>query len=131
MLTDNIPLMIKPMQVFFAPDNVNLQWSVVLQKEPRSRRVEEDNDDGVLGAPGFATPVTLDDVGASVSRNAGGPVDVGIEVPLPEVDVMNAQRENDGAAEPINEMDHVDEDLDSDTEMPTDGWHDLVYAGLT
>ena len=118
------------MQVFFAADNDNPHWSVVLQKEPRSRRVEEDNDDVPIGAAGLATPVTLDDNSFGTNATEDGEWSAGINVPVQEVELADAERETEETENALQDVDHVDEDDDDDVDTQHDTWVRGDYADV-
>ena len=108
-------------KVFFAPDCNGPDWSVVLQKEPRSRRVEEeDSEEGVIGASGYITPMTRDDGpsnGYGIGR--GAPIS-GANIRAEEVALVDALREEPNAPERYDDMDHVDDDDDDDVQVSDD-----------
>ena len=103
---------------------------MVIQKEPRSRQVEGDTDETVIGASGYATPITVDD-----TRNMGIPferdgVHEGVTVPVQEVAAVDASVESNDALENVDDIDHIDDDDDDDIE-PTEGETGPEYEGET
>lgn len=76
-------------QVFFIKDWQHPSWRIVLQKEPRSRRVVDNNDEQILGISGdligFQLPL---DMNAIEFRPHPG--HVGARVPAAEVARLNA-----------------------------------------
>lgn len=104
-------------QVFFAPDNDNQQWSVVIQKEPRSRRVEDDSDEGVIGATGYSTPLTFDDTSMNDLEGNAGSTQEGVPVPAEEVVALDAAMEVPIVSEPLAAMEHEDDDDDEDVDV--------------
>lgn len=101
------------MQVFFCPDVVPNDWRVVLQKEARSKRIEAELYDAVLGAPG--RPVHVAEVMENVPINLdqGG----GEQVPEAHVAVVNADEEAQNDKRQYNDLDFVDEDDDDDIQV--------------
>lgn len=100
------------MQVFFCPDVVPNDWRVVLQKEARSKRIEAELYDAVLGAPG--RPVHVAEVMENVPINLdqGG----GEQVPEAHVAVVNADEQAQNQRQ-YNNLDFVDEDDDDDIQV--------------
>ncbi|KAG0594744.1 hypothetical protein M758_UG105300 [Ceratodon purpureus] len=86
-------LLVHASQIFLVPDRENPQWSVVVQKEPRSRRVEEDYDDGVLGAPGFTDPVLPDCTNEAGNHTDGRQNERGYHIRVQEVHFVDAEQE--------------------------------------
>ena len=115
-------------QVFFVQDNDNPYWSVVIQKEPRSRRVEDESEDIVIGASGLATSVTVDKVGAGYNDIPGA--DRGINVPIQEVVLADAERESDESANHFEDMDHEDEDDDDEVNIHQERGARVEYADV-
>ena len=76
-------------QVFFIRDWKHPSWSVVLQKEPRSRRVLENNDEQILGISGelIGLQLPLDMNAVEFQRN---PTNAGERVPAAEIARLNA-----------------------------------------
>jgi hypothetical protein len=79
----------KTEQVFFIQDWRHPGWRIVLQKEPRSRRVVDKNDEQILGISqdltGLQLPVNMNGV-----EFRGNPGHVGERVPAAEVARLNA-----------------------------------------
>ena len=79
----------KMSQVFFIQDLQHPGWRVVLQKEPRSRRVVDNEDEQILGISGeligLQVPVNMNAM--EFRRNPGQP---GERVPAAEVERLNA-----------------------------------------
>ena len=90
---------------------------VVIQKEPRSRRVEDDSDQSAIGAGGLNVPVTFDDLGVEEMRARQRGSDGGESVPVDEIAAVDAFREPPYASDPLTELDHVDDDDDDDVEI--------------
>ena len=101
-------------------DHTDPAWSVVIQKEPRSRRTENDNEESVIGASGLSTPVTFDDGQFRGIPDRPIHLNVGVPVNPEEVAAVDAGRERGGSDEPYEDMEHVDEDDDEDIEDPED-----------
>ena len=85
-------------QVFFVQDWLHPGWRVVLQKEPRSRRVVDNNDEQILGISGDLSGLQLPlDMNAAEFRpnlrNAGEPV------PAAEMARLNALVRGEGPQE--------------------------------
>lgn len=92
-------------------DRENPTWSVVVQKEPRSRRNEDDYEEGVIGATGFQEPVTT--YGRRQERNGATAAAVegeGETVPMQEVAMVDAQMEERTAVDGYEDMEHADDD---------------------
>ena len=103
-------------QVFFAEDRDNPQWNVVIQKEARSRRVEDDADQYVIGAGGLESPLTFEDPDPAETARNLREGNSGENVRVQEVAAVDATREAQYTAEPLEAMDHVDDDDDDDVE---------------
>lgn len=115
-------------KVFFAPDCNGPEWSVVLQKEPRSRRVEEDSEEGVIGTSGYSTPITRDDGRSNgYGIGMGAPIS-GANIRAEEVALVDALREEPDAPERYDDMDHVDDDDDDDVQVTDDDLADNGHA---
>lgn len=75
--------------MFFIPDWLHPGWRVVVQKEPRSRRVLDHNDEQILGISGeligLQLPVDMND---PVFRP--NPTNAGERVPAAEIARLNA-----------------------------------------
>ena len=76
-------------QVFYIQDWVHPGWRVVLQKEPRSRRIVDNNDEQILGISGDLTGLQLpvDMNGVEFRTNL---LNVGETVPAAEMARLNA-----------------------------------------
>ena len=103
---------------------------VVIQKEPRSRRVEGDSDEIVIGASGYANPVTSGDgnVGHADGSDVGD--HEGDSVPVQEVYVVDAEREHANAPEDVYDIDHIDDDDDDDIEIEEDAAEEDIVESL-
>ena len=98
-------------------DGGDPEWDVVVQKEPRSRRVEDDVVEvGVLGASGLATPLTWDENSSSFAGDGAGVARAGVQVPRENVAMVDAQREPPRSGSPYNDMDWIDDDEEDDDE---------------
>ena len=98
---------------------------MVIQKEARSRRVEEDIEEGVLGAPGYANPVMPHD--ASIPRPPGRHTDAdeGVPVPVQRVAFVVAEVEEPGTEDGVDQLDVIDDDDDDDIGID-EGYFDPV-----
>lgn len=76
-------------QVFFIQDWRHPGWRVVLQKEPRSRRVVDNNDEQILGISGDLIGLQLP-VDMNAVEFRPNPVHDGERVPATEVARLNA-----------------------------------------
>ena len=88
--------------------------------EPRSRSIEDEHKEGVIGASGYAVPITLEDDIASEDSHGPNAEDGGTDVPELEVEMVDALREDPCPPEPFNDLDHVDDNDDKDLEEPED-----------
>lgn len=87
---------------------------MVIQKEPRSRRVEDDSDEGSIGASGLRTPVTShQDIGEGRVNGAANHHE-GVNVPQQDVTMANAEMEDLTAEQAFEDEDHIDDDDDED-----------------
>lgn len=76
-------------QVFFIPDWLHRGWCVVLQKEPRSRRVVDNEDEQILGISGELIGLQLpQDMNAAEFRPLVR--HIGEAVPAAEIARLNA-----------------------------------------
>ena len=76
-------------QVFFIKDWQHPGWHVVLQKEPRSRRVVDNNDEQILGILGDLIGLQLP-VNMNAIEFRQNPGHIGERVPAAEVARLNA-----------------------------------------
>ena len=85
-------------QVFFIKDWQQPAWRVVLQKEPRSRRVVDNNDEQILGISGelIGLQLPLDMNAVEFRPNPGH---AGEAVPVAEIARLNALVRGDGHQE--------------------------------
>ena len=93
-------------QVFFIQDWLHPRWRVVLQKEPRSRRVVDHNDEQILGISGDLSGLQLPlDMNAYEFRpnlmHAGEPV------PAAEMARLNALVRGEGVEAEQHARGHV------------------------
>ena len=89
-LTHWIWLLLPPMeQVFFIKDWQQPAWRVVLQKEPRSRRVLDNNDENILGISGELIGLQLP-VDMNAVEFRPDPGHAGERVPAAEIARLNA-----------------------------------------
>lgn len=86
-------------QVFFIPDWLHRGWRVVLQKEPRSRRVVDNNDEQILGISGELIGLQLPlDMNAAEFRPLAA--HAGEAVPAAEIARLNALVQGERHQEP-------------------------------
>ncbi|KAG0597255.1 hypothetical protein M758_UG324500 [Ceratodon purpureus] len=106
-------------QVFFATDKDRPTWSVVLQKEPRSRRNDDDTNKVVIGATGYSDPLITFGLNDNPTYNerAADRTD-GINVSVQEVAMEDAQMEAPDATDAYNDIDHEDDDDDNNINPP-------------
>jgi hypothetical protein len=85
----NVMAISKHGQVFFIEDWRHPGWRIVLQKEPRSRRVLDNNDEQILGISGelIGLQLPLDMNAVEFHPNPGN---VGERVPAAEIARLNA-----------------------------------------
>lgn len=83
---------------------------MVIQKEPRSRRVEEDSDEGFIGAGELPTPVTNESESVAADSNDGNGDDSGVNIPVRAVDTVFEDMEPVDAAQAFQDVDHEDDD---------------------
>lgn len=76
-------------QVFFIRDWKHPRWRVVLQKEPRSRRVLDSNDEQILGISGDLIGLQLP-VDMNAVEFRPNPASAGERVPAAEIARLNA-----------------------------------------
>ena len=82
-------------QVFFIQDYLHPAWRVVLQKEPRSRRVVDNNDEQILGISGDLNGLQLPvDMNAATFRP--NLLHAGEAVPAAEMARLNALVRGEG-----------------------------------
>jgi hypothetical protein len=88
-------------QVFFVKDWRQPGWCVVLQKEPRSRRVLDNNDEQILGISGelIGLQLPLDMNAVEFHPNPGH---AGEPVPAAEIARLNALVRGEGHQEEEN-----------------------------
>ena len=82
-------------KVFFIEDWRHPGWRVVLQKEPRSRRVVDNDDEQTLGISGDLIGLQLP-VDMNATHFRPNPVNAGEAVPAAEIARLNALVAGDG-----------------------------------
>ena len=82
-------------KVFFISDWRHPGWRVVLQKEPRSRRVVDNEDEQTLGISGDLIGLQLP-LDMNAARFRPNPVNAGEAVPAAEIARLNALVGGDG-----------------------------------
>ena len=82
-------------QVFFIQDWLHPGWRVVLQKEPRSRRVLDNNDEQILGISGDLSGMQLP-VDMNAAEFRPNPMNAGETVPAAEMARLNALVRGEG-----------------------------------
>lgn len=103
------------MRVFFAQDHDDTTWSVVIQKEPRSRRIQDNVDEpGIIAAPGYDNPITWDESNSPLLSKLPYDALVGVQVAPEDVAMVEACREPHESRTPYVDMDWVDDDDDDD-----------------
>ena len=100
-------------------DKENPAWSVILQKEPRSKRNEEDVDERVFGATGYSDPLpSAGHIHGSTDSKIGHEHAEGEHVPLQEVAMVDALMEDVREVNGYDDMDLVDDNDDDHLEEP-------------
>lgn len=109
--------------MFFVDDVDNPEWKIVVQAEPRSRRVEEGVMEPLLEARGAAREVGVD-LGLQPSELNADRMEDTVRVPTEEVDTVDAQFEDEDSEagfEDVDVEDNVDDPVYDDADYSSGG----------
>ena len=124
-------------QVFFVDDPTDPEWKVVLEKQPRSKRHSQEDDDEqrpdaaehVFNAPGLHIPLTRVDTAPGVGSAAGASTSRGTNYEaacdgdsggenVAEAEVRAASEDIEAPDDPVGWVDEDYEDEDDNLPMP-------------
>ncbi|KAG0574730.1 hypothetical protein KC19_VG286100, partial [Ceratodon purpureus] len=99
-------------QVFFMPDAADREWRVIIRHDPRAKRIVVDEVNGDFGAAELSDLPSREatSVDASTMTQASEQEEPEVEsVPLPNVQVLDAQTHEEEDDDHYDDDQHVDE----------------------